>query len=466
MDKKLFRALAAALIFAAVSVNTGCKDKENEKPQPAPVPTESKTAGNYHEEISEAPEVTEKPEFREYAETDFKDVNLNVSMVNKEPPVEVSSVDISGFDFGEKVPLCNKEEYAEKYYNEKNEAIIGQPVYMWQDFVNQPVKGIPVKSCIWNGKCYIYVLYEIFFNVYDWEIYRCDMSGNGLEKVYSWTAKDINNYCDNYSCFSNGGLFYIYHDENDNATISGIKRIDLETGNETDLLESSDIGLSLWLQSDNSGNIELQEYHNLSNDASVYYKYDNDNGELVKVENAEVSDGQVRYMQKSNGIYSYLIKPDDGRKFDLVNDYYRIKTPLTTGSIVYADEKIAVLYNNVRLHIYNLEKMEHCVMNAEDFGDNKVMYNGMLFMGSRNKGLKMPVYCMIPEIGITYSIVEAGIYTDICATQDGVTFNEVSQDLREIPGYEYYDGNSKYVYIGGYSNSYDRIDKIYSVRMK
>ena len=93
--------------------------------------------------------------------------------------------------------------------------------------------------------------------------------------------------------------------------------------------------------------------------------------------------------------------------------------------------------------------MEHCVMNAEDFGDNKVMYNGMLFMGSRNKGLKMPVYCMIPEIGITYSIVEAGIYTDICATQDGVTFNEVSQDLREIPGYEYYDGNSKYVYIGG-----------------
>ncbi|MGN0615687.1 hypothetical protein [Ruminococcus flavefaciens] len=150
MDKRELRAFAAALVIAAVSANVGCEDKK----KPQPVPTESETGGDYREENSEAPEVTEKPVFREFAESDFKDITLSVNMVDKEPPVEVSSVDISGFDFGEKVPVCNKEEFAEDYYNNK-EQHNGQPVFRWQNFINKPIKGVPYKCCIWNGKCYI-----------------------------------------------------------------------------------------------------------------------------------------------------------------------------------------------------------------------------------------------------------------------------------------------------------------------
>ena len=167
-----------------------------------------------------------------------------------------------------------------------------------------------------------------------------------------------------------------------------------------------------------------------------------------------------------NGVYSYLVKPEGKRTYELVNDYYRIGTALTTGRIVYADEKIALLYNNVKLHIYNLEKMEHCVMDISDMGNDMAVYNGMLFIGNRGNEFRMPVYCMIPELGITYPIVEDGTYSDISPAPDGVTFYETSQDVQEINGYEITDDNGVVFYAGGYSHSYDRIDKVYTVKMK
>jgi hypothetical protein len=73
---------------------------------------------------------------------------------------------------------------------------------------------------------------------------------------------------------------------------------------------------------------------------------------------------------------------------------------------------------------------------------------------------------MIPELGITYPIVEDGTYSDISPAPDGVTFYETSQDVQEINGYEITDDNGVVFFGGGYSHSYDRIDKVYTVKMK
>lgn len=460
MDKRKLRAFAAALVIAAVSANVGCEDKK----KPQPVPTESETGGDYREENSEAPEVTEKPVFREFAESDFKDITLSVNMVDKEPPVEVSSVDISGFDFGEKVPVCNKEEFVEDYYNNK-EQHNGQPVFRWQNFVNKPIKGVTYKCCIWNGKCYIYVLHDNF-NIYDWELYSYDMAGGKPEEIYSWSAETPDEYCESMSYFCDGAMFYTYFRKEENDNLKQVKRFDLETGKETVIYEDRGIDVGIWLNEDYSGNILLQEYHNVSHEDTVIYIYDSDKGEFVKENGTEAPEGHIVASDRFNGVYSYLVKPEGKRKYELVNDYYRIGTALTTGRIVYADEKIALLYNNVKLHIYNLEKMEHCVMDISDMGNDMAVYNGMLFIGNRGNEFRMPVYCMIPELGITYPIVEDGTYSDISAAPDGVTFYETSQDVQEINGYEVTDDNGVVFFAGGYSHSYDRIDKVYTVKMK
>lgn len=461
MDKKLFRAMAAAFMLAVTSVSTGCEDKK----EPQPVPTESETGGDYREENSEAPETTEKPEFREFAESDFKDVTLSVNIVDKEPPVEVSCVDISGLDYGEKVPVCNKEEFVEDYCNKRNEMFNGQIVYRWQDHINRALKGAPVKCYIYDGKCYIYVVYDNLY-IYDWELYSYDMAGGKPEKIKSWSAETPDEYCERMGYFSGGYMFYMYFKGEDPDNLKQIKRIDLETGAEAVIYENSGVDASIWLSNDYSGNIQLQEYHNVSDEPTVIYKYDSVKGELVKEGEEKAPEGRIMGSDCFGGVYSYLVKPEGKRKYELVSDYYRIGTALTTGRIVYADAKLAILYNNVKLHIYDLEKMEHCVLDISDMGNEMAVYNGMLFIGNRGNDFRMPVYCMIPELGITYPIVEDGIYSDISVSPDGVTFNETSQDTFEIDGYEVTGEDGVVFYTGGYQHSYNRIDKVYTVKMK
>ena len=79
--------------------------------------------------------------------------------------------------------------------------------------------------------------------------------------------------------------------------------------------------------------------------------------------------------------------------------------------------------------------MEHCIIDIPDMGTAMTMSGGKLFIGSNGNRVKTPVYCVIPELGITYPIVDAGIYSDITPTADGITFNETSTDIHKITGY-------------------------------
>ncbi|WP_303835573.1 hypothetical protein [Ruminococcus flavefaciens] len=475
MDKKLFRAMAAALILTVTAFSAGCQDKK--KPQPVT----SEDMGDYSETIAEAPETTEAPVFREYTESDFKDVDMSLTIVDKEPPVEVSSIDISGLDYGEKVPVCNKEEFAEEYYTNMREFYNGSPMYNWKDFAGKAMTGSPHKCHVWNGKCYIYVIYECF-EYADWSLFSYDMASGKAEEIYSWSAANLDERSDRNACFCEGSLFFAYSGKDGNTPTSTVKRIDLETGEEKTLYEAADIDITIWLHTNDSGNAELQEYHNVSEKGTVIYKYDTDKDEFVQKSDIDVPEGRIMASDCFGGVYSYLVKPDGKRKYELVNDYYRISTPLTTGRIVYADQKLAILYNNVKLHIYNLEKMEHCILDVDDFGSEMAVYDGKLFIGHRSSNFRMPVYCVIPELGITYPIVEPGIYSDIWATADGVTFIQTSRQENVIKSgtvsvdengevheeYEVVDENGEVIhfYTGSFSHQYDRIDKVYTVKKK
>ncbi|MCR4639939.1 hypothetical protein [Ruminococcus sp.] len=478
MGKRRIRAFAAALILFAVSVNMGCEDRE----KPEPVPSESETVGDYREETSEAPEVTGMPVFKEYAETDFKDVTLNLSVVDKEPPVEVTSIDISSFDFGEKVPVCNKAEFVEDYYNKREERANGQLVFQWQNFVDKPVKGVPTKCFIWNDKCYIYVMYDNL-EVFDWELYSYDMAGGEPEKICSWSAETPDEHSAIEVCFEDGAMFcyYFKNEENDNL-LTQVRRVDLETGKETVVYEDKGIDVNIWLSRDSYGIILLMEYHNVSGEPAVSYIYNSREGKFVKNSEIEAPEGKIIDSYLLNGINSYLVKREGKRKLELVNDLYSIPTAFTAGRIIYADNGIAVLYDNVKLHIYDLKKMEHRITNIDGYGNEIEMYNGMLFIGNRGNNFKMPVYCIIPELGITYPIVSDGIYSDLSITSDSLTFNETSRQTEVIKTGAVFDdengemqeeyavmdenGGISYAYTSDYTHQYERIDKIYIVKKK
>ena len=353
MDKKLFRAMAAALILTVTAFSAGCQDKK--KPQPVT----SEDMGDYSETIAEAPETTEAPVFREYTESDFKDVDMSLTIVDKEPPVEVSSIDISGLDYGEKVPVCNKEEYAEEYYTNMREFYNGSPMYNWKDFAGKSVKGYSNKCCVWNGKCYIFVIYECL-DRFDWSLYSYDMAGSEPEKICSWSAETPDEHSVREVCFEDGAMFcyYFKNEENDNL-LTQVRRVDLETGKETVVYEDKGIDVNIWLSRDSYGSILLMEYHNVSGEPAVSYRYNSDKGKFVKNSEIEAPEGKIIDSYLLNGINSYLVKREGKRKLELVNDLYSIPTAFTAGRIIYADNGIAVLYDNVKLHIYDLKKMEN-----------------------------------------------------------------------------------------------------------
>lgn len=453
MDKKRFHALAVAALLALMSA-AGCEDKKESQP------VSSEIMGDYTETIAA---VTEAPVFKEYAESDFRDINLKLTVVDKEPPVEVTSVDISGLDFGSRVVINNSEEYAEEYYNSMLINPDGQPVYDWREFVNKPSEGAANKCYVYGGKCYIFVMYENT-QLFDWTVFSYDMAGGKPEEVYSWAAETLYDYCDINVCFSEGSLFFnTYRMEGENIN-STVKRLDLETGGVTVLLERNDPSNDISLNTDDTGAVFLTDNHSVSMEEPEILIYNRDKDEFVKDSDIEAPEGKIIDNNCFNGAYSYLIKPEGKRKYVLVNDYYRIGTALTTGRIVYADEKLAVLYNGSKLHIYDLEKMEHCIIDVSDMGRDIFMYEGMLFIGFNGSDYKMPVYCIIPELGITYPIVEDGIYKDICVTDGSLTFNEITVGLHEIT-YEATDENGV-VGTYGFSHMVDEVTKLYTVKVK
>ena len=69
--------------------------------------------------------------------------------------------------------------------------------------------------------------------------------------------------------------------------------------------------------------------------------------------------------------------------------------------------------------------MEHYISDITDMGDEITYSCGMVFIGNRSNTFRMPVYCIMPELGLTYPVCEKGIYGDIRRQEDGISFNSI-----------------------------------------
>ncbi|MCR5599785.1 MAG: hypothetical protein K6G33_03445 [Ruminococcus sp.] len=462
MDKK---ALCAALVLAVSAVTAGCDDKEKPKPKDEDIPVTSDSFGDYAEDTAE---------YREIADNEFKNINLATNIIKSEAPVEVECIDLSGIELGERVPVCFNEQNVEAYVRAKQVYVYDRnehadfPFYDWHDFVNKPVKGC-IKSIYVRGReCFLNVVYEVMldYTVYDQAVLRYDADSGVAEEIYSWSSSDVDEYADRRCIFAYDSVFFTYckkFEDNSDVVLTTVKRLDLDTGEVTTVtqtsLEDDDTHDRMTVYIDTYG--ELKMSRSIVDDtsgeviSSETLVYNNESDRFEKSAEMYVSD-EVKTQAYFGGKRYYLVKPEGKRKLDIVCDSYRVGTGQTSGDIVYADDACIVLKTKEKVHYYDLTKKEHCIFDATGFGDNAVMCDGKLFMG-RNASFELPVYCIIPQLGMAYPITESGLYDDFVSKDGKVIFSGGHMENIEIRS------NDSESYQ---SHSFDVIDRIYIVNSR
>jgi hypothetical protein len=435
MNKRIILFAAAVLAFSTVL--TACDDKE--KPGPRPQDTV------INEDTGDTPigGDTER-EYIECSEDDFKTIKVTLTYPDKEPPVEVSSIDISGLDFGKKLPVCNTEENAKNYY--ENMFSLSQIEYNWEKLINEEAEGIASNCCMYDGKCYIVVEYKSFLSSdFDFSLFCYDEKSSRNEEVYSWSSKDINESYKGTPVLSNGKMFYSVYNVNDNS--SKVYAYDLISGDIKSVYENN----SPIMCHDDKGYPSIVVY-DIKDSVTETLHYEADSERFISDKNEDLS-GKVYTNNIFNGVPYYLVKPHDKRKLDMICQYYHVSLSYTGGTIIYADDKKFLIKNEGSIHMYDLEKMEHYILDVTGMGSECTYCNGMVFTGNWYEKYKMPVYCIIPELGIAYVITDNDLYCGLKTVGDKVTFNSIDSYVEDIR-----DENGK-----GVSHELDKVKKVYIV---
>ena len=439
--KKIISIIAAAALTVSCF---SCSDDEKKKEEPKPTDTA------VNEDTGDT--LVTEPVYREYSEEDFRTVEVSLTNYDKEPPVDISFVDISGLDFGEKVPICNKAENVQGYYSSGDSMLEDDEEHDWFSYTDNAEKGVATNCCTYDGKFYIVVEYKpIFHGRYDFSLFRYDESSGKTEELYSWSSSDINDSYVETPVLANGKMFYAVFDLEDYS----------ETAYSYDLI-SGDVKIIY----ENSGSDEVARvcYDNIGCPSMIVYskedyikdtmRYDADTESFISVK-ADDMGGDVVTSNVFSGVPFYLVKPDDTAYLDMVSEYYRVSLSYPGGVIIYGDDKMFIVKNYTLIHMYDLEKMEHYILDVHDMGDIAAYSGGFLFLGSMYRDHKIPFYCIKPEFGIVYTIAEGIDCNRISVVDDKVVFNSLIDEIKDI------ELKSSYVSYGS-----NKIEKAYAVTIK
>ncbi|WP_028517605.1 hypothetical protein [Ruminococcus flavefaciens] len=439
MNKRIILGIAAVLALS--SVLTACDDKEKPEPKPKDTTVNEDTGDTL---------VTE-PVYREYSEEDFKTITVTLNYPDKEPPVDVSSIDISGLDFGTKLPVCNTEENAKNYYEDMFS--LSHIEYNWENLINEEAEGIASSCCMYDGKCYIVVEYKSFLTSnFDFSLFCYDEKSGKNEEVYSWSSKDINeDYTDQPMIFDDK-LFYEIRNSSDNS--NKVFAYDLNTGDVKTVYEEKESDVYVYFDHDSMDYPCLQLINNGGEQIDYLY-YDETDESFVGDKTNDIS-GKIISTRYFGGVQYYIVKSDGKRKLDMICQYYHVSLSYTGGTIIYADDKKFLIKNEGSIHMYDLEKMEHYILDVTGMGTECTYCSGMLFTGNWYEKYKMPVYCIIPELGIAYAITDDDLYCGLKTAGDTVTFNSCIEYKKELK-----DETS-----GGIAYSMDKMSEVYTVTAK
>lgn len=475
MDKK--KALFAAFVLAVSASTAGC-DKKDKNPKIEDSSVTADSFGNYAEND------TGEKEFIELSDSDFKTINVTTSIMEEDAPVNVKRIDLSNVEIEPKIPICYRAENVEKYINDHNVYyclddkgyVISSsygikheenalPVYDWHDYIDKPVDGYICNSYLRGKDCFLYIRYDSNINTvdcYNNALLKYDTESGKTAEIYSWASDDLEEESFGNCVFSSDSVFIMYLKRTENEGISGtswtIKKVDLDTGEVTTALEETNSMSYFDLNCDNIGNVYYKLYLSDEDNNSItkIYKYDEESKKFVLLSEVESND-VTKSSELFNGKLYSLVKPENKRRLDIVCDSYRIGTNVTNAKIAYADDDCFILKNDDNLNVYNITKMEHYVLDVKGMGGQVVMSDGILFFDSGDSGFAQPLYCMIPELGLTYKVGDNGIYENMTCINGEIRFDGKH---REDTTYKILNG------LYENTHSFDVVDSTYTLTVK
>lgn len=426
-------------ILAALTLMAGCFSCSEEKDSKSDnKPVEADTTISEADGSVDEPVVQQQAEFREYNAEDFKTINVNLTKTDKEPPFKLHSLNISELDFGERMPPCKQGEYRDKYkpdfsdiddpdiddeYREYMESVRTE----WENICKVPAKGAIQfwRQC--GNDIYAAVGYDTYCSGGDHEvsIFRVDGLTGEATEIYRHSDPESSFYVETIAV-PNGKVYLSVKDK-------GLMYLDGDKLVPMHYLE----GYSHSLMGDSSDKLvfmstkeDLKEvpvdYE--AKEGEVFRRYSENEAYLINGEEMVISEylpDKDEWKEISRRTYTpeeinsgieyenlprvygklaaHTEKPEGKRKLDVVTDEYRVGTGITGLDILYADhDRLVVKLSNKNIvHVFDMAKMEHYVLDCSGLAPMSQYFGGGIFVYANN--IESNIYYIMPELGLTFT---------------------------------------------------------------
>ena len=418
------------------------------------------------EDISENPEIQEDIQqdnsFREYTDSDFKDINIIINRSQGQPPVNTYEKEVY-FNFGRRVSPCKGEEFYEKfipYY------YINQDYEQDSEYIRKMCEtgstGRAEWFCINGNMMYFTVSHDDFCHYFshDISIYSYNFDTEITEEIYNYSGTDygmnINRL--HYS----DGLFFItekaYTDDM-KLTSHGWDYGDSGEKRECELCRLDEKNKKIitiskepyddyyFSESENGFIIKDAEFSGANNSDASYIlsEYNTQTNKIDTIFSGAVNEIPVPC---GNGFVTYT--KDDSKNITVNADNYTLSTQIH-GDVSCASENRIIIshsdyyqsYSKDKIYIYDFNTMERYILDLTGYG-SRVYPCGenLIIYGDAAQ------YYLIPEKGQAF-FLGTNINMPVLDNESGKTY---ITSISSNEGYSNYvddDGNMQIEEIKG-----------------
>ncbi|MCR4639940.1 hypothetical protein [Ruminococcus sp.] len=425
-------------ILAAFTLMTGCFSCSEEKDTKSDSkPLDGDTSVTVTDGSAEEPVIQQQTELREFKEDDFKTINVNLSKTDKEPSFQLHSIKLNDIDFGERISPCKQGEYRDKYkpvFDAENNADDEYREYMeqanadWEKLCTEPTKGGIGFWRMCGNDIYAAVSYDQYCTggLHDVSIFRVGGLTGKVTEIYRHSDPE-NSFGVDTIAAPNGKVYLSIRDKGlmylDGGKLVPMNYLDGYShylmGDAADkmvFLSTKDILEQLpddyepqpsehWKEKDGRKYL-------ITGQERIYSEYLPDKDEWKEIARKTYTQEEVysdvdpdyNFPRVYGKLAAHTEKPERKRKLDVVTDEYRISTGITGLDILYADhDRLVVKLSNKNIvHIFDMAKMEHYVLDCSGLATMCQYFEGGLFVYPQSGSGY--IYYIMPEIGLTFTL--------------------------------------------------------------
>ena len=397
------RIAALAAVMAVLAMMCGCGDKPVDDDIVEDVTASvSESEGTVTGDTSSAEEFV--PTVPELKEADFVPINIKTNIVEKEPPIKIEAVDLTGLDLGKRLSPCKAEDVCDNY---SHRSVVDDPVYdkAYNELLSEPCEGFVENYIFIGGKYYLCVNYDDHCGCHDSSLFSYDADTCELKELVKHTGLEYG------GCFDgimelNGEPVYYDSSDSSGEKKSSIYIFDTKSGTEKKLCELN--GSVIEMKGTEKG-IVAALYHGERAPRSCV-EYDLSTGEVSELlDDPFVSGADNENAYFCEGIPAEVICADDMSSMTVKTQYYSIQSDHAnfTDILMWRDKMVVFAFDNYasRMYTYDIDRRECLKMNADALRYSTVRQAGdgiILTAFSPDEISKENLYYLDPTLGTAY----------------------------------------------------------------